>query len=319
MPAFDSTSPLVTVGMPTRNRPKTLALALDSIQAQSYRKIEIIVSDNASDDRATADLVRARAAQDERIAFVSQPSLLPMFTHFDSLLRRARGEFFMWAADDDRFAPDFIATCLAALERNGPSCVAATMSAQYETADGAYPFFVEGTSFLSAPIADLEARLARLIDCNFGNLFYSLFRREALFRAGRSAVSRVGQTYNEIPMFLAVAANGDFHLVPEIGFFKAAPLAVIQQAEWEMLGGRLPGYTGIGAQRRELAANLHYHRQVYRECCAALDEIDIAPAVAARSRRRLWIALARHALGLSVGYKRRAAASLTPTRADRAS
>jgi len=163
-------SPLVTVGMPTRNRPRTLALALDAIQAQSYRNLEIIVSDNASDGGATGELVRARAAQDDRIAFVSHAPMLPMFTHFDTLLRRARGELFMWAADDDRYAPDFVATCLEALERNGPACVAATMNAQYETVDGPYPFFAEGSCFAGRPLADLDARLARVIDRNFGSV-----------------------------------------------------------------------------------------------------------------------------------------------------
>jgi hypothetical protein len=296
-------APLVTVGMPTRNRPRTLARALDAIRAQSYRNLEIIVSDNASDGGATAELVRARAAADDRIVFVSHAAMLPMFAHFDSLLQRARGDFFMWAADDDRFAPDFVATCLAALERTGPACVAATMSAQYETEAGPYAFFAEGACFAGPPVADLEARLARVIDRNFGNLFYSLFRRAALFRAGCSAVSLVGPTCNEIPMFLAVAVNGDFHLVPRVGLVKAASLPVIRQAEWEMAGGRLPGYRGL--RPRDAAAHVRYHRQVYRECCAALARIDLAPAVAAHARRRLRLALARHAVSLAIGYKRR--------------
>jgi len=40
------TQPLVTVGVPTYNRPKGLKRALNSLVNQTYQNLEIIVSDN---------------------------------------------------------------------------------------------------------------------------------------------------------------------------------------------------------------------------------------------------------------------------------
>jgi glycosyltransferase involved in cell wall biosynthesis len=48
---------LVTVGIPTYNRPELLARALDLICNQSYKNLQIIVSDKASTDLAVRDVV----------------------------------------------------------------------------------------------------------------------------------------------------------------------------------------------------------------------------------------------------------------------
>ena len=46
---YDS-NPLVSVCVPVRNGAKTLKKALDSIQVQTYKNIELIISNNNSDD-----------------------------------------------------------------------------------------------------------------------------------------------------------------------------------------------------------------------------------------------------------------------------
>ena len=43
-------APLVTIGIPTRNRASLLVRALRSALAQDWRRLEVVVSDNASDD-----------------------------------------------------------------------------------------------------------------------------------------------------------------------------------------------------------------------------------------------------------------------------
>ena len=42
--------PLVSIGLPVRNGAKTLELALNSIVNQTYKHIEVIISNNASTD-----------------------------------------------------------------------------------------------------------------------------------------------------------------------------------------------------------------------------------------------------------------------------
>lgn len=46
---------LVSIGIPTYNRASTLRRTLESVIAQDYANLEIIISDNASTDETQAD------------------------------------------------------------------------------------------------------------------------------------------------------------------------------------------------------------------------------------------------------------------------
>ena len=49
--------PLVSVCIPTRDRPDGLARTISCIQNQTYRNLEIIISDNASNDTRVREIV----------------------------------------------------------------------------------------------------------------------------------------------------------------------------------------------------------------------------------------------------------------------
>ncbi len=97
--------PLVSILMPTHERPEFFKLALESALAQTYRHIEIIVSDNSEDDR-TEELMKAYAA-DERINYTHDAGLSAMQNWLQPL-ERARGEYFSYLFDDDLYAPEKI-------------------------------------------------------------------------------------------------------------------------------------------------------------------------------------------------------------------
>ncbi|HET6765079.1 MAG TPA: glycosyltransferase, partial [Longimicrobiaceae bacterium] len=63
--------PRVSIGLPVYQAEDTVGRALDSLRAQTFRDLEIVVSDNASTD-GTARLCRERAASDPRIRYVRQ-------------------------------------------------------------------------------------------------------------------------------------------------------------------------------------------------------------------------------------------------------
>jgi succinoglycan biosynthesis protein ExoA len=65
-------SELVTVVIPARNEEGFLGGCLDSVRAQDYRNLQIVVVDGASTDK-TADVVRARMAADDRIELLTNP------------------------------------------------------------------------------------------------------------------------------------------------------------------------------------------------------------------------------------------------------
>ena len=97
--------------MPVYNGESFLAQALDSLLAQSFREFELIISDNSSTDR-TQSICESRRQQDARIRYFRQPANRGPNWNFDFVLRRATGKYFMWAAHDDLWDREWIATLL---------------------------------------------------------------------------------------------------------------------------------------------------------------------------------------------------------------
>lgn len=114
---------LVSIGVPVRNGAKTLSHMLASIDRQTYRNIEVIIADNASED-GTADVIRAWAQGRQHVRLIRHASPISMWQNFESVFRSARGDYFMWAADDDILSDDWVAELLNALESHPEACLA---------------------------------------------------------------------------------------------------------------------------------------------------------------------------------------------------
>ncbi len=106
--------PLVTIGLPTYNRAPSLLHAISSALAQTYRNLELVISDNASTDE-TRLLCREASEQDARVRYIRQPVNIGPTANFNAVLSAARGEFFMWLADDDWLDHSFVSECLRIL------------------------------------------------------------------------------------------------------------------------------------------------------------------------------------------------------------
>ena len=90
--------PLVSVVVPTFNRTRYLAAALESALAQTYRNIEILVSDDASREDVFGDVVSRFS--DPRIKYHRNPSNLGMGMNTWGALRRANGKYVGTIHDD---------------------------------------------------------------------------------------------------------------------------------------------------------------------------------------------------------------------------
>jgi glycosyltransferase involved in cell wall biosynthesis len=175
--------PIVSVAIPTFNRPTGLATTLADIQSQTYTNLEILIGDNASTDpevRAICD--RARAA-DYRIVVLRHDSNLGASANFFALLAAAEGDFFMWAADDDRHEPEFVATCLEPFLNDSTGKLACVMTGgsvynhvSHERSTPAIPTITATDSTSSSVL--------KLLLCPYPAMIYGLFRRAALLEVG---------------------------------------------------------------------------------------------------------------------------------------
>lgn len=105
--------PLVSIGIPTYNRPQGLKRTLKCITGQTYQHLEIIVSDNCSPDEETQKVVAEFMKSDSRIQYCCQEENRGIEFNFKFVLKKASGEFFMWAADDDKWDKYFIEKCVS--------------------------------------------------------------------------------------------------------------------------------------------------------------------------------------------------------------
>ncbi len=105
-------SRLVTIGIPTYNRADGfLRHALESVIAQTYKNLEIIVSDNCSQDNTEAVV---RNFGDPRVKYIKHNTNIGPLGNSNFCLNQATGEYFLQLHDDDAIDPDFIETCMKA-------------------------------------------------------------------------------------------------------------------------------------------------------------------------------------------------------------
>lgn len=100
--------PLVSIGLPTYNRPESLKRAVTSLINQTYKNIEIIVSDNASPSIEVDTLMQEFTRLDHRVRYYKQATNIGAALNFQFVLAQAHGELFMWAADDDWRSENFV-------------------------------------------------------------------------------------------------------------------------------------------------------------------------------------------------------------------
>ena len=172
------TPPRVSIGLPVFNGERYLARAIDSILGQDFRDLELIICDNASADR-TPEICAAYARRDARVRYLRNPRNLGAGPNYDRCFHLARGEYFKWAAHDDRLAPGHLSRTVAALDAAPGAVLCTTGVAEIGPDDEVRRVYRNAFPGIGSPSP--ARRLAALIhtrhECED---FFGLFRRGAL-------------------------------------------------------------------------------------------------------------------------------------------
>lgn len=127
----DCTAPLVSIGIPTYNRANSyLRCALRSAVNQTYKNIEIIVSDNCSQDD-TESVVKE--FNDPRIRYYRQKENIGPINNQNFCLEQSRGEHFSLLLDDDLIDDDFVSICMNAVRDHGEPGIILTGARQIDS------------------------------------------------------------------------------------------------------------------------------------------------------------------------------------------
>ena len=112
--------PLVSVLVPTFNRPGYLRNALASVLGQSYRNLQVIVVNDGGRD--VSDIVNS--FRDERIIFINRKDNWGKPFSLNQALEQSEGKYIAYLDDDDIYYPYHIKSLVDALE-NQTECQAA--------------------------------------------------------------------------------------------------------------------------------------------------------------------------------------------------
>ena len=295
MDSGQSESPLVSVGIPTYNRPEGLRQTLDAMRGQTWRNLEIVVSDNASPNPEVEAVGRAAAAEDQRVRYIRQRRNLGGGPNFRFVLEEAKGEYFLWAADDDAWEPFFIERCVEAHLAFGSAVTLVQMAVPLTCGRTVFPQLDQGRGF-RAPIDGTAAdRIANFLHNAYANLVYGVFRRSALFLDGEIAANIA----NELQLLMFAAANGEIIALPEIGMYKSVPRRkVYDHQRWEIEGGLRPQWW----RPRNIPKMLRYHRQVIDSIRAGLQKIDLTADERASLEALSTKILRQHAFHMAINW-----------------
>lgn len=129
-----TSEPLVTIALPTFNRLQGLNRSLECFLAQTYKNLEIVISDNHSDEDPT-EMIGSYQKNDSRIKYFRQSSNIGMKANGDFLFSRANGKYFLLGSDDDWWHPNFIEIMVSKLESH-PEASCAISNFQESLYDG---------------------------------------------------------------------------------------------------------------------------------------------------------------------------------------
>lgn len=95
--------PLVSILIPTYNRPEYFKLALESALNQTYKNIEIIVGDDSTNDETEKLMMENYLNKYSNIRYYHNEKNLGQFDNDIKLYEMAQGEFINFLMDDDLF------------------------------------------------------------------------------------------------------------------------------------------------------------------------------------------------------------------------
>lgn len=102
--------------MPTYNRPRELACAIRSVLAQTYRDLQVCVYDDGPVSE-TEKVVRAIAAQDDRVRYLKNAANFGATGTFRRGLEEVSSDFFSFLSDDDALLPGCFARAMEHFRR----------------------------------------------------------------------------------------------------------------------------------------------------------------------------------------------------------
>lgn len=234
--------PLVSVCIPAY-KPTYFAATIESALKQTYRNIEIVVSDDSRDGSIQVAVQPYLA--DPRVRYARNPVHGGDENYINALVH-ARGDYIKYLNDDDLLEPNCVARLLQTAEANPDATLIASAREQFEC-DGAVS--INAGAF--KPITDIDIvvdgqhamylmmdRLSNFI----GEPNCTLFRREDTLAISPNLLTLGGQknvngTPGDVVMWLNLLSQGDLiYLADSLSKMRVHPHQITQQVNYQSMG-----------------------------------------------------------------------------------
>jgi glycosyltransferase involved in cell wall biosynthesis len=205
-------APVVTAILPCYNAETFLARTLDSLDAQTWPKLEILIGDDASTD-GTLRIVEAFAKGRSDTRIIVQKQNLGWIGNSNDLMAKASGELMFFAFHDDVVLPTYTERLVEALQGN-PRAVLSYCDLDVVGRDGSRRLVCfdrppEGMRPLARGYSMVTKPRGWSIPV------HGVFRTEAFHRIGGLKRHDEGEFTADWPWLLHMAILGEFVRVPE--------------------------------------------------------------------------------------------------------
>jgi glycosyltransferase involved in cell wall biosynthesis len=202
-------SELLTICIPTYNRPGYLEQCLESILAQSFQEYRIVILDNASERDYTPILTRF-VDTDRRISYRRYSSNLGAEGHGPVIQEYLQTKYLMVFHDDDLMHPRLLENEVAILEQNADVQFVSTTMRHFAGPPPSFPQIASTSEVVFCRTADLAEKLLRGFQLHYGSTMY----RSAALRGHLPDHGRFAKIHDR-PFLLEVARQGRCALISQ--------------------------------------------------------------------------------------------------------
>jgi glycosyltransferase involved in cell wall biosynthesis len=131
---MNCTLPLVTVGVPCYNHARFVADSLDSIRAQEYANMQLIIVDDKSSDDSVNVIEKWIRQHQAKVEFIKHGENQGICRTLNEMVSLAKGKYIAWLSSDDVWLPQKLREHVEMLERL-PEAVGVVYSDAYQISE----------------------------------------------------------------------------------------------------------------------------------------------------------------------------------------
>jgi glycosyltransferase involved in cell wall biosynthesis len=258
-----SSGPKVSVCLPVYNGSNYLALAIESVLAQTFSDFELLIANDCSTDD-TQKIIEKYASTDARIKHWINEKNLKLFGNYNACIEKAAGQYIKLFAHDDLLHPKMLEKMVAVLDKNADVSLVTTARGWID-GDGKHidarskmeakimkPFECDTRLAVDSAIADTLRDMVNWL----GEPCAQMFRRAQASGGYDTSFKQIG----DLEYGYRLLQHGDyFFIAEELCFFRrhaeswsqARSLELSAQLDWFLLASKYKKYLPLTAMTNE--------------------------------------------------------------------